>query len=196
MLTLLWILLTNIFTGTVLYLVLSLKLEKSADEFRIKKLRREIDETIREFNATAERNISLLENRIRMVNKVLKEGDTSFDSFRVSATGAAPVFPDNSDIRSPNIKNLSPEGTKNRTSFNVVVDEPLDLSVNGSIIEEAAQDQDKVLSEQYVTALSKHDFIAGKYREGVTIDGLVRVSGMSRKEIQLILQLNGLRAEG
>jgi len=63
----------NIALGTVFYLVISLKLEKSASEYREKKFRREMDEVIREFNNTAERNISLLENKINVMKKLLRE---------------------------------------------------------------------------------------------------------------------------
>jgi hypothetical protein len=70
------LLLFNIFMGAVLYLIISLKLERSATEFRERKLRKEMDEIIREFNATADRNISILENRIMVMKRLLeKSGD-------------------------------------------------------------------------------------------------------------------------
>jgi hypothetical protein len=73
---LLLLLLFNLFMGAVMYLVISLKLERSATEFRERKLRKEMDEIIREFNATAERNISILENRIKTLRRLLeKSGD-------------------------------------------------------------------------------------------------------------------------
>ena len=71
-----FLLLFNLFLGAVLYLVISLKLERSATEFRTRRLRKEMDEMIGEFNATAERNISLLERRIRILRLLLdKAGD-------------------------------------------------------------------------------------------------------------------------
>jgi hypothetical protein len=71
-----FLLLFNIFLGAVLYLVISLKLERSATEYRSRKLRKEMDEMISEFNATAERNISLLERKIRVMRLLLeKAGD-------------------------------------------------------------------------------------------------------------------------
>jgi hypothetical protein len=71
-----FLLLFNIFLGAVLYLVISLKLERSATEFRERRFRKEMDEIIKEFNVTAERNISLLENRIRALRLLLeKSGD-------------------------------------------------------------------------------------------------------------------------
>jgi hypothetical protein len=63
----------NIILWALFYLVISLKLERSASEFREKRLRREMDEVIREFNETAERNISLLENRIAAMKRVLQQ---------------------------------------------------------------------------------------------------------------------------
>lgn len=61
----------NIILWALFYLVISLKLERSATEFREKRFRREMDEVIREFNETAERNISILENRIAIMKKIL-----------------------------------------------------------------------------------------------------------------------------
>ncbi len=68
------LMLFNVFMGAVLYLIISLKLERSATEFRERKLRKEMDEIIREFNATAERNITLLENRIMVMKGLLGKG--------------------------------------------------------------------------------------------------------------------------
>jgi hypothetical protein len=71
-----FLLLFNVFLGAVLYLIISLKLERSATEFRERRLRKEMDEIIKEFNMTAERNISILESRIGMLRKLLeKTGD-------------------------------------------------------------------------------------------------------------------------
>jgi len=63
----------NIFTGAVIFLILSLKIEKTSSTFQEKKLRREMGEIITEFNSTAERNITLLENRISVLKKLLSE---------------------------------------------------------------------------------------------------------------------------
>lgn len=63
----------NIILWAAFYLVISLKLERSASEFREKRLRREMDAMIREFNETAERNISLLENRISIAKKLMAQ---------------------------------------------------------------------------------------------------------------------------
>ena len=67
------ILLVNIFTGAVIYLLLSLKLARSSAEYREQRLKREMDEIIKEFNSTANRNISILENKIAVINRLLRE---------------------------------------------------------------------------------------------------------------------------
>jgi hypothetical protein len=64
--------LLNIFMAALFYLIISLKLERSATSFREQRLRKEMDEIIREFNAAAERNISLLEDRINRYRQLLK----------------------------------------------------------------------------------------------------------------------------
>jgi len=63
----------NIFTGAVIYLILSLKIERTSATFQEKKLKKEMGEIITEFNATAERNVTLLENRINILRKLLNE---------------------------------------------------------------------------------------------------------------------------
>lgn len=67
------LIIVNIVLASIFYLVISLKLERSASEFREKKLRKEMDEIIREFNATAERNISILENRITVLKRLMEQ---------------------------------------------------------------------------------------------------------------------------
>lgn len=63
----------NIFTGAVIFLILSLKIEKTSATFQEQKLRKEMGEIITEFNSTAERNITLLENRISILKKLLND---------------------------------------------------------------------------------------------------------------------------
>ncbi len=69
----LFILIVNVILWALFYLVISLKLERSASEFREKRLRREMDAIIKDFNETAERNISLLENRITAMKRLLQQ---------------------------------------------------------------------------------------------------------------------------
>jgi len=59
--------------GAVIYLVISLKVEKSASDYRKNKFRKEMDSVITEFNSAAERNISLLENRIEIIRKLMEK---------------------------------------------------------------------------------------------------------------------------
>ena len=89
MLTFFATLLVNVLVGTIFYLVISLRIEKSASEVHVKRIRKEMDTMIREFNMTADRNISLLENRIAVMKRLLeKGGEAGF-----SALAEAPVLP-------------------------------------------------------------------------------------------------------
>ena len=63
----------NIFTGALIYLLLSLKIERNSSTFHEKKLKKEMGEIITEFNSTAERNITLLEARISVLKKLMAE---------------------------------------------------------------------------------------------------------------------------
>jgi hypothetical protein len=66
----------NVIMGTIFYLILRLRLEKHASDYREKRLKREIDEIISVFNETAERNITILENRIEYLKKLLEKSGT------------------------------------------------------------------------------------------------------------------------
>ena len=63
----------NIFTGALIYLLLSLKIERTSSTFQEQKLKKEMGSIITEFNATAERNITLLEARIAVLKRLLGE---------------------------------------------------------------------------------------------------------------------------
>ncbi len=63
----------NLFTGSVIYLILSLKIERTSSTFQEKRLKREMNEIMTEFNAAAERNITILENRIAVIKKLAGE---------------------------------------------------------------------------------------------------------------------------
>ncbi len=92
------LIIVNIFMGALLYLIISLKLEKSASEFREKKLRKEMDEIIKEFNATADRNISLLENRITALRRLLERTD-SLKGLDLTLSGEEPAGGSDPHIR-------------------------------------------------------------------------------------------------
>ncbi len=62
----------NIVMFAVFYLIITLKLERSATQFRERKMRKIMDEIIKEFNEISERNISILENRIAVARRVLE----------------------------------------------------------------------------------------------------------------------------
>jgi len=67
------IVLVNIFIGAALYLIISLKLERALSDFKQQRVRKEMDEMLREFNSAAERNISLLESRINIMKRLLEQ---------------------------------------------------------------------------------------------------------------------------
>lgn len=69
------LIMVNIFIAAIFYLIISLKLERSATEFRSKRLRKEMEDLINEFNHTAERNLALLEYKINVLRELLKHAD-------------------------------------------------------------------------------------------------------------------------
>lgn len=68
-----FMILFNLFTGSIIYLVLSLKIERTSSTYQEKRLKREMNEVMTEFNAAAERNISILENRIAVIKNMAGE---------------------------------------------------------------------------------------------------------------------------
>ena len=121
------IILINVLMGALFYVIITLKLEKSASEFRSKKLRKEVDEIIREFNETAERNITLLENKIAILKKLiessdnlkgidilLKDTDEDFEQSNVKKTKKSKKSKNKSNLPPPNdeIKQLTQKSTK------------------------------------------------------------------------------------
>ena len=65
----------NIFCGIFIYFILKHKLLKSVPLFLQKKQEKVMNEIVKDFNETAERNISILENRIAVMKRFLiKEG--------------------------------------------------------------------------------------------------------------------------
>ncbi len=88
------LIMVNIAMFAIFYLFISLKLERKATEFRERKMRRIMEEMINEFNETAERNISILENRISTLRRLLKiSGEVSSLDVRI-ADDAAPKLPE------------------------------------------------------------------------------------------------------
>ncbi len=103
----------NIFTGAVIYLVLSLKIEKTSATFQEKKLKKEMGEIITEFNSTAERNITLLESRISILKKLLNEhGSVKGIDFTVLDDKMKNNYGEEKSIKGPEEKVAEPAGGK------------------------------------------------------------------------------------
>ena len=108
------LIMVNILIASVFYLVISLKLERSATEFRSKRLRKEMEELINEFNNTAERNLSLLEYKINILRELLKRGDAlNGIDIIIDDENVQPLSAEKSKTKSHNRKNNLTAETKN-----------------------------------------------------------------------------------
>ncbi|HRU65115.1 MAG TPA: hypothetical protein P5566_04790 [Spirochaetota bacterium] len=106
----------NIFTAVVIYLVLSLKIEKSSATFQEKKLRKEMGEIITEFNSTAERNITILENKISILKRLLNEaGNIKGIDMRVFDNGDLPGMRGETKLQTLEEKNTPVERKPSHT---------------------------------------------------------------------------------
>ncbi len=71
--TILMILLFNLFISVLIYLALNLKINKLAEQEIQRKFKKDFYSLIDEFNQTAETNISLLEERIRSLQSIIRK---------------------------------------------------------------------------------------------------------------------------
>ncbi len=117
----------NIFTGAVIFLILSLKIEKTSATFQEKKLRREMGEIITEFNSTAERNISLLESRIAVLKKLMNENgslkgiDFTVMDDKMTDNAVVDKYPGPSDANGP--RSVQVSKTKRKVNADDIVSE-------------------------------------------------------------------------
>jgi len=184
------ILLTNIFVGTVFYLVISLKLEKSASEYQVKKFKKEIDDMITEFNKTAERNISLLENKISVLKNLL---DLETDKASMKIPG-------------PSAKKVIPVAEKKKINF--LVDEEFDLrdfdadkhddytsnyvaAKPEEVVRHNIIKNDIELKRIFENSGNKKSLIGELFNEGYDIDVISRASNIPVGEVRLIVNLLG-----
>ena len=128
--------LINIFMGALFYFIISLKLEKSASEFRERKLRKEMEAIINEFNSAAERNITILEQKISVIKRLLERtGDNK--SFNAVIAEDMRHNPDNdSDTVKPvsNERNFENMPAENKTIQNArVLKKDLNYFFNGAL---------------------------------------------------------------
>jgi len=125
--------LINVFMGALFYFIISLKLEKSASEFRERKLRKEMEAIINEFNSAADRNITILEHKISVIKRLLEaSGDIkSFNAVITEEMRHNPV-----DDKQPvteivqNVNNL----TENKVTQNTIeIKKDLNYFLSGAV---------------------------------------------------------------
>ena len=202
MFTFFTIIFTNILIGSILYLVISLKLEKTSSAFFSRKLKREMDEIISEFNETAERNISILENRISIYKKLMAKDflpgfdetvDVSSDgqSLRTTKSKINAVKPDASVI-SGTVKKINAvtsaygKTRKESSVFDVKSDQRVQMPSGG---DDFPDDPD--INKAFKSADDKPLFVFRLYSNGWSEDEIVRQCGISSGELKLMLNLSG-----
>ena len=150
----------NIIMGTVFYLILRLRLEKHASDYREKRLKREIDEIISVFNETAERNITILENRIEHLKKLLEKSnaingiDLKIDDSKFNNKDSKTVVKTKSEKR-----NVSVE-TKRAT-------QTMDDNISGSLDTEVKASE--VIRHEIMNSHEKADGQISKYYSQIKV---------------------------
>ncbi|HPA62656.1 MAG TPA: hypothetical protein PLM72_01750 [Spirochaetota bacterium] len=192
---------TNILIGAVLYLVISLKLEKTSSAFFSRKLKKEMDEIINEFNETAERNISILENRISLMKKILEKASVegvdltiNEEIFRMETEKKdqrkKAVFPSNtiisSDMGKLNNVKASLYAKRKEPKLEVRIDETVS-SFNFHEDEELIDDPD--IYKAYEKSEDKAGFVSRLHSNGWTENEIVRQCQITPGELKLMLNL-------
>jgi hypothetical protein len=166
----------NIFTGAVIFLILSLKIEKTSSTFQEKKLRREMGEIITEFNSTAERNITLLENRISVLRKLLNENGsrhgvdfTVLDDKMMNNTGKEIKLSqiDNSDkeFKRNNVENKIRPSKDEHKITGTFIDKIQSFTKNDDSISSENNLKKSVLPEKRREAVKKDEFLPAAEKE-------------------------------
>jgi hypothetical protein len=219
MLTFFATLLVNILVGTVFYLVISLKLEKSASELHVKKIRREMDEMIKEFNLTAERNISLLENRIDMMKRLLERNGIPVDfevtsSERYSNIGDHEMVKSGSSIESEIVKGKGILGKLGNQLRSAIGDASIIHESDMKKVSKTKKDpeqhhsprkkmeqspivrSDDAIRKKFAAAsdrAKRYELINELVEDGYPVEAISRLSGIPAGEISLVIQLGTQR---
>ena len=180
------LLVLNIFIGAIIFLLLSLKIEKTSSTFQEKKMR----ELISECDATAERYITLLENRISIAKKVLNLFDEAGSSRGVDFTISDDKLKDNNNKKDIIHKHFRVD---NERDLNTIDLNNIDLaSEEEEILNHKDQQSDNLIDieELFQKTDDKYGLIASLFADGYSIEELSKYSGIPSGEIKLVISLN------
>jgi hypothetical protein len=177
--------LTSVLICTVFYLIIVLKIEKNSTKFFSARLRREMEEMINEFNLTAERNITLLESRIAVMQKLLERtGDYGKVNIRheEQAPSAHSIRKGADELR----RVLAASGVSGGVDFRA----DGDVRVNDAPgITDAGLDPD--IGRLYRESDDRIAFVASLYESGWTEGEISRQCGIPAGELDLMLRFGG-----
>lgn len=138
----------------------------------IGKLKAEVDQMVRELNGTTERNIALLEDRIRQTNELVEK-----------ASKAAGVLKRESEK----------QDFSNQVYTSLGKSRPLNLMVDDEHVEN--DEPEKYVMEEPVDfeSLSIRDKALVLHRRGQNVDSIASELKMSRGEVELMISLHDRR---
>ncbi len=204
-----WIIVSNLFTGAIVYLLLSLKIERSSPSILEQKLKREMNEIMVEFNAAAERNITLLEGKIKQAQNISqspgrnrhvdyvvsdeigKKSDSlpaeqkSEKSLSQEVDFKSKIGPvvdtESNDLTSTKAKELISREVKPGENMEFIIEEDIDLSI-------LADDENP--EELIKNSENKYSAVGELFSKGYSVEEISKFSGIPAGEIRLVLQLN------
>lgn len=157
----------------VAYRVLKKRIQSSLDaRERVRELQAEIDALLAQFNGAADRNITILEERILRLEELVRRADQRIKLLQSSVGEPAPTDVQRSAIAP----------TEVQESPSVGAARPNPVLVYGPSRPTPAKDRDRI-----------EDQAARLYAEGLSVEAIARQLGISTSEVKLILSLSGVQ---
>ena len=212
------LLVMNLIIAVVIYLLLLIKIERMSSSFHETKMRQEMDEVLNEFNAAANRNIDILDNRISLLKKLTEKTDKyksvdiiNYDeNYKFDQKKENNIKQHNNSIVEKvksgisNVLEHSIDYKKKKKEVGSVFDVKLDKNFDNLIsdfsnIEKEENEPNKDLKEQskeeilnsaFQKTNDRYTLILDFFEDGYPIDLLSKYSGVPEGEIKLIVNLN------
>jgi len=213
------LLVMNLIIAVVIYLLLLVKIERMSSSFHETKMRQEMDEVLNEFNAAANRNIDILDNRISLLKKLTEKTDkyksvdiTNYDeNYKFNQKKENNVKQQNNSFVEKVKSGISSvlENTidykKKNDEIGSVFDVKLDKNYDNLIsdfsnVEEEKekepikdlenQSKEEILNSAFEKTNDRYTLLLNFFEDGYPIDLLSKYSGVPEGEIKLIVNLN------
>lgn len=168
-----FLLAVNVAAFFVAYLVLKKRIQSSLDaRERVRELQAEVDALLAQFNGAADRNITILEERILRLEELVRRADQRIKLLQSGVGEPAPTDVRRSAMAPTEVQESAPVGALRSNP----------VLVYGPARPTPAKDRDGI-----------EDRAARLYAEGLSVEAIARQLGISTSEVKLILSLSGVQ---